>query len=199
MTTSTKDMATMVGKNDLSDVMNALKDGGLILLPTDTVWSIACNSTDQVAIHRLKRLKGEHSPFDLELLVHSIEMFKRYTAHLHPRLETLLLYHTRPLTIVAEQARRLPELAISEEGSAAIRLVRDPYCQSIVERRGVPLLTTSANSAQHPVPSHFGSIRSDIIEGVDYVSRHRRKDLHDGRLAVMVRLTDKDELLFLRE
>ena len=189
----------MVGKNDLSDVINALKDGGLVLLPTDTVWSIACNSTDQVAIHRLKRLKGAHSSFDLELLVHSIEMLKQYTTHLHPRLETLLLYHTRPLTIVAEQARRLPDPVISEEGSAAIRLVRDPYCQSLVDRLGVPLLTTSANSAQHPVPSHFGSIRSDIIEGVDYVSRHRRKDLNDGQLAVMVRLSEKDELLFLRE
>lgn len=189
----------MVGKNDLSDIIGFLKDGGLILLPTDTVWSIACNSTDPVAIHRLKRLKGEHNPYDLELLVHSIEMFKHYTAHLHPRLETLLLYHTKPLTIVTEQPRLFPDPLSNTDRAVAIRLVRDIYCQNIIEQLGVPLLITSANSFGHPVPGHFGSIRSDIIEGVDYVSKHRRKDLSDGQLAVMVRLSDSDELVFLRE
>ena len=169
------------------------------MLPTDTVWSIACNSTDPVAIHRLRRLKEEYNPYDLELLVHSINMLKQYATRLHPRLETLLLYHARPLTIVTEQTQQLPVPITSEEGSVAIRLTRDLYCKAIIETLGVPLLTASANCSGHPVPNHFGSIRSDIIEGVDYVSKHRREDLSNGQLAVMVQLSEKDELLFLRE
>lgn len=189
----------MAETHDLSEVIDLLKDGGLILLPTDTVWSITCNSTDQVAIHRLKRLKGPHHPYDLELLVNSIDMFKRYTMHLHPRLETLLLYHNRPLTIIAEQARQLPELILGPKGSAAIRLVRDTYCQMLIDQLGVPLLSASANSVGHPAPAYFGGIQSDMIQGVDYVSPYRRKDRQAGELAVMVQLSDNDELVFLRE
>lgn len=199
MTTSPKDTATMADTYEIDKAIDLLKDGGLLLLPTDTVWSIACNSTDPVAVHRLKRLKGEHHPYELEVLVHSIEMFKQYTVHLHPRLENLLVYHVRPLTIVTEQAQSLPEPALSTEGSAAIRLARDPYCRVLIERLGAPLLSTPANSHGHPIPSHFGSIRSDIIEGVDFVSHHRRQDRNTGQLAVMVQLSEKDELIFLRE
>ncbi len=199
MTTSTKETADMVEKYDLAKILSHLQDSGLVLLPTDTVWSIACDASDLLAIHRLKRLKGEHHPYELELLVSSIDMLKQYTAHLHPRLETLLFYHTRPLTIVMKPTGRLPESISDQEGTLAIRLVKDVYCRSIIDALGFPLLISSANSHGHPAPPNFGSIRSDVIEGVDYVARYGRKERADGRLAVMVRLTDKDELLFLRE
>jgi len=199
MMTFTNERASMVQNYDLEGAKRALQEGQLILYPTDTVWSIGCDATNLRAIMRIRNLKKTPVEQGLEVLVSSLPMLRQYVTHLHPRLETLLHYHVRPLTIIYEQGRNLPRSVMHEDGSIAIRLVQDDYCRALIDSLGMPLVAAAADLRANYFPTGFGTISSDVIEQVGYVSRHRRTDRTPSEPSVMVRLGDKDELDFLRE
>ena len=196
MTTSTNEMKAMVSHDEIQGAIDALHTGGLILYPTDTVWSIGCDATDPVAIERICNLRGHRSTDDFELLFHSFDLLRRHVAHIHPRLETLLAYHVRPLTVLFDQPRRLPERL---GAPIAARLVQDECCRALIAAYGAPLIATAASLHGHPYPANFGAVSSQVIEGVDYVFKYRQQDKSNGEPSVMVRLSERDELEFLRE
>ncbi len=189
----------MVQNYDLDGALAVLRTGGLILYPTDTVWSVGCDACNPRAVGRLRQLKKMEDESGLEVLVSSLSMLRRYVAHLHPRLETLLIYHARPLTILYAQGRNLPNSVLDENGQVAIRLVQDDYCRELIEALGKPLVADDADLRQGYYPINFGAISSDVIERVDYVAKHRRNDKSVAEPSVLARLSRKDELEFLRE
>lgn len=198
MTTFTNE-SFMVQNYDLNQALATLQNGGLILYPTDTIWSIGCDATNEGVVLDLIRLSKRNNSYPLELLFSSIDMIKAYVDHLHPRLETLLAYHVQPLTVLLENPRRLPASLFSREGTVAIRLVQDSYCQELIEQFGFPIVAACASSAEYAIPSSFGSVSSEFIRGVDYVVKHRQMEKAGGQLSVMVKLSEQDELIFLRE
>ena len=189
----------MVQNYDLESALETLQSGGLILYPTDTVWSIGCDATNLRAVGRIRQLKKTDDALGLEILVSSIDMLRRYVAHLHPRIETLLLYHLRPLTVAYRQGRNLPNSILDENGQVAIRLAQDEYCRQLITRLGKPVVATEADLRLGYYPDSFGAISSDVIERVDYVSKYRRSDKIPAQPLVMARLSPRDELEFLRE
>lgn len=200
MLTLANDTLCMTHDYNFDSVIETLDSGGIILFPTDTIWGIGCDATDPVAVEKIFALKNRprHKPFIL--LVSSIEMLQNYVEHLHPRLETLLLYHQRPLTIIYDKAKNLPSNAHADGGSVGIRLVQDDFCKQLIENFGKPLVGTSANISDEPFPNHFGEISSAVIQGVDFVVRHRQGEKNMGAPSVIARMTDplKGELEFLR-
>jgi L-threonylcarbamoyladenylate synthase len=199
MTTLTKAVEGMVGYSELENAIGILRNGGLLLYPTDTIWSIGCDATDPVAVERVCNLKGRKSADDFEILVDSLDMLGAYVEHLHPKIETLLAYHVRPLTVLFERGRNLPERLLGKEGRVAIRIVRDAFCRALIGVYGAPLVASPAAPIHQPHPHNFGAVSSAIIEGVDYVVKYRQSDKRTGEPAVMITLADDDELVFLRE
>ncbi|NRB54199.1 MAG: Sua5/YciO/YrdC/YwlC family protein [Saprospiraceae bacterium] len=199
MLTTFTNESFMVQNYDLNQALVTLQKGELILYPTDTIWSIGCDATNEDAVLKLRSLSKRNHSYPIELLFSSIDMIKAYVDHLHPRLETLLVYHVQPLTILLENPRRLPTSLFSTEGTVAIRLVQDSYCQELIEQFGFPIVAACASSAESHIPSSFGSVSSEYIRGVDYVVKHRQMEKAGGQLSVMVKLSAQDELIFLRE
>ncbi len=185
-------------KDYFEDILKILEDDGTILFPTDTIWSVGCDATNAVAIERIKKLKQTNNTDSLIVLVDSIEMLKRYVEEVHPRLETLMMFHTRPMTVIYNQTKDLPENALTDE-KVAIRVVNDPFCQRIIRTLGKPIITTSANIKTQPFPTIFGEISSEVIRNVDYIARHRRTDKTPQQPSVIVRYDGKGELVFVRE
>jgi len=199
MTTSVNEKTRMVQNYDLDGALSALRTGGLILYPTDTIWGIGCDATNAEAVDKVYELKQSDRSTPFILLVDSLEMLRNHVAHLHPRLETLLIYHLRPLTIVFDKAINLPDITTGTDGSVAIRMIKDPFCKALISAYGHPLVATSANVNEEPFPSNFGSVSSEIIRGVDYVVKHRQNEKVNGTPSVIVKLSEKEELVFLRE
>lgn len=196
MTTFTNETKGMVSQDEIQEATEALRTGGLILYPTDTIWSIGCDATDPVAIERICNLRGHRSTDDFELLFDSFELLRRHVGPIHPRLETLLAYHVRPLTVLFDQPRRLPERLGRR---IAARLAQDELCRTLITAYGAPLVATAASLHGQPYPINFGAVSSQVIEGVDYVFKHRQQEKSNGEPSVMVRLSERDELEFLRE
>ncbi len=190
----------MMHYTELDSAVKTLQEGGMLLIPTDTIWGIACDACDAQAVQRVRDLKKRDISKPFILLVDSVEMLKKYVYHVHPRIETLLHYHHRPLTVIYDKAKKsIARNAIAADGSVGIRIPADDYCRDLIRQLGRPIIATSANVSNEPFPSHFQTISPTILEGVDYVANHRRDDTTEREPSVVVKLSDKAELIFLRE
>lgn len=198
-TTARNSSQSMVYSKDMDLALAALQNGGLILLPTDTVWSLASLACFPEAINRLKQLTSVLEEEPLELLVGSVEELKRHVLHVHPRLETLLLYHSRPLSVVYEDPVAVPANALRRDGRMAMRIVLDPFVRDLIELAGLPLITAPAPAPNRQVSGHFGGISSEVLQETDYVVKYRQGERQIGELPVMVQLSEEEELDFLRE
>lgn len=198
MMTFTNAAIRMTQDYDVLSILPILESGGLILYPTDTIWGIGCDATNAEAVDRVFELKQRDRSKPFVLLVSDIEMLKEYVHRMHPRLQTLLRFHKRPLTIIYENAKNLPANCIGKDGSVAIRIPHDKFCRELIKAFGKPLVASSANISNEPFPAYFGEISSEVISGVDMVVNYRRFDKSKNEPSVIARLDDRDELEFLR-
>jgi L-threonylcarbamoyladenylate synthase len=182
----------------IQEVIHCLSEGGLVLFPTDTTWVIGCLPSATQTIERIYDLKQRPSDKPMILLADSVAMVKAHVQHMHPRVETLLNFHQRPLTVIYPQAKNLPAEACAPDGSVAFRITQDPFCQELIQQIGSPILTTSPRLEGMPLPSHFGAISSQILEQVDKVVKYRQTDRNMGEPSVIAYLNEREELEFLR-
>lgn len=197
---TTSEISTLITDNqDFIKSFNTLQDGNLLLFATDALWSVGCDMSQEKGLNRLIQLLPNHAPYSFEILTNSADMIKEYVQHLHPRLETLLLYHSRPLTLVIENTVNVPPSILHEDGTAAFRVVTDVFCSMLIEKLGKPIISVFAPGRDHPFSQNFGSISSDLIEQVDYVSKNNQHKKFAGLPPVMVQLTNEEELDFIRE
>lgn len=199
MLTFTNQRRCMVQNYLLEPILETLESGGLILFPTDTIWGIGCDATNPTAVARIRHLRQLPPSQPLTLLAPSIEMVKEYVTHIHPRIETLLQFHTRPLTIVYDQARNLPLEASATDGSIAFRVPRNSFCMEMLEEFGKPIVATAACVGASPYPKHFGEISSAVIEGIDFVVKYRQMDKEMDEPSVVARVGEDEELIFIRD
>ncbi len=199
MLTFTNQGTYMVQNYLLEPIVNTLENGGLILFPTDTIWGIGCDATNPEAVAKLRQLRELPPEIPLTLLSYSMEQLKFYVNFVHPRVETLLQFHNRPLTIIYDQAQNLPEAAAASDGSVAFRIPKDTFCHELLEEFGRPIVATAACIGNIPHPNHFGEISSAVIEGIDLVVRYRQMDKNMAEPSVVARIGEDEELIFIRE
>lgn len=197
MTTFTKRTTLMFSNHELNDALTTLQQGGLILYPTDTLWSIGCDATNVSAVQKLLQLTKTINR--VEIIVDSLEMLKKHVGHVHPRIETLLTYHTRPLSIKFEEPKGIAEVLHNQSPELGFRVCQDDYCSELINEFGKPLAACFASFDNEYLPTTFGAISSEVIQSVDYVTRYRQDDKTPGEPSVMIALTDADEFVFLRE
>ena len=183
---------------EVEKVVEVIENGGLVLYPTDTIWGIGCDATNPTAIEKIYNLKKQPKEKDFILLVDSIEMLKGCVKNLHPRIETLMLYHKRPLTILYDDPSHLPDQVLNNDGSIAIRLTHDRFCQQTIRRMGKPIVFASATVPERTFQGHFGSISSDIIIGVDYVVRYRQMESKAELPSVIMKVDQGGELVVVK-
>ncbi len=183
----------------LGDTLTALEAGKMIVYPTDSVWGIGCDATNDEAVGRVLAFKERPTGQGLVCLVDSLDTLLRYVPTLHPRLQTVLELHRRPLTMIYEEVNGIAAGALAADGSCAIRITKDVYCQELIKRFGRPIVSTSANRTGQPYPTHFGEISSDVLSAADHVVRYRQRDKSIGEPSVIARWNDSNELEPVRE
>lgn len=190
----------MFENEKFQEILSTLRQGGVILYPTDTIWGIGCDATNEAAVDRISEIKARPPEKGYVLLVDSIEMLKKHVGEVHPRVETLLSYHTRPLTIIYEESFGVASNVLAPDGSVAIRIVQDAFCRELIAQLGKPIVSTSANRSGEPFPSHYGEISSDVLEMVNLVVKYKQDNKERGEPSVIARFdSEAEELEFLRE
>jgi len=161
---------------DIRSCLETLSRGGLILYPTDTIWGIGCDATNEEAVERIYQLKNRPGHKAMVVLVADERDILQYTASPDPAIFDYLENLTTPTTVIYENALGLAENLTGDDGSIAIRVCHDEFCRHLLRRFRKPLVSTSANLSGQPPPAHFGEIESAIVNGVDYVVKHRQDD-----------------------
>jgi len=188
----------MLFDDKLSDIIQTLENDGVLLHATDTVWGLACSSLSRKGIDKIYQIKKRDRSKPILMLIDSLQSLKKYVPDMHPRIETLLHFHKKPLTVVYPHVEKVPEFALAKNGSAAIRVVNDDFTRELIRLLGCPLMSTSANISGDPFPHSFIDVSRPVVEGVDFVSKHRRRDTLNGKPSVMVSYDEMGELTFLR-
>ena len=178
-------------------ITNLLNQGKTILYPTDTIWGIGCDAQNINAIKKIYRIKQREQDKPFIILVSSIEMLKEYVQDIHPRIETLLLYHNRPLTLIYPKGKNIPSILIKNK-KIAIRIVQEPVIARLIEIFGRPIVSTSANIAGTDFPKTFNDIDIKILNAVDYIFNYKRTETIPGAPSVIATYNKNGKLKFLR-
>ncbi len=179
-------------------VAKLILENKIILYPTDTIWGIGGNLEDINSFHRIGKLKKRDPAKAFILLVDSINMLHRYTIRIHPRIETMLHYNTKPITIIYPKTKNIPNYLLAEDQSVAIRICSEPFCKEVIRLIDRPLISTSANYSGDPSPENFEAIDKRILSEVDYVVRYRQNDKTKSQPSVLASYNESGELDFIR-
>lgn len=161
---------------DIQHCLAVLRTGGLILYPTDTIWGIGCDATNQQAVAGIYALKQRAAAKSLIVLLADHRDIVRYTSQPDPNIFDFLKAVAKPTTVIYEGAIGLAPNLVNADGTVAIRLTSDVFCRHLIKRFRKPIVSTSANISGEPAPACFDDIDPRIVQGVDYVAHHRRDD-----------------------
>jgi len=161
---------------DLRNCVKVLREGGVILYPTDTIWGLGCDATNQAAVEKIYRIKERHESKSLIVLVNSDTMLERYVREVPYAAAQIIEVSDSPVTIIYPACRNLAPAVIADDGSAGIRITNDDFCSELITRFRKPVVSTSANKSGVTSPSFFDEISEEIISSADYVVRYRQED-----------------------
>ena len=169
---------------EIQKALEVLRNGGVILYPTDTVWGIGCDATNPEAVARVYAIKKREDSKSLVLLASDMDMICRYVKEVPEMAVQLVEVNDKPMTIIYPDAVAGPAPAdgvmpqpcrtclafntVAEDGTVGIRIPMMDFCQQLVSRLGRPLVSTSANISGEPTPKRFSEISPAILEAVDH-------------------------------
>jgi len=163
-------------EKDIEKCLETLETGGLILYPTDTVWGIGCDATNEKAVEKIYKLKRRSDEKAMIVLVADERDIMQHVAAPDLSLFDYLDKATRPTTVVYEGALGFAENIVANDGSIAIRICKDEFCRPLIKRFRKPIVSTSANISGMPAPKIFKEIRDEIKNGIDYTVQYRQDD-----------------------
>lgn len=161
---------------DISGCVAALRSGGIILYPTDTVWGLGCDATDSEAVNRIFDIKQRPDAKSMLILASGMNMAEQYVGSVPEAARRLLDNTDRPTTVIYDGARDIDTRLIADDGSIGIRIPDDGFCQALCRELGHPIVSTSANISGQPTPRSFAEIPQQIIDSADYVCLRRRDE-----------------------
>ncbi|MBC8570164.1 L-threonylcarbamoyladenylate synthase [Zongyangia hominis] len=147
-----------------------LRAGGLVIIPTETVYGLAANALDGVAVRRIYEAKGR--PGDNPLIVHvsDMEMIPPLTAQFPPAAQKLArAFWPGPLTIIVKKSGRIPYETSGGLDTVAIRMPSHPVARAIIAAAGLPLAAPSANLSGKPSPTNAARCIEDMMGRVDAI------------------------------
>jgi len=185
-------------EEDLKKSLRVLKEGGIILYPTDTLWGLGCDATSPSAVQKIFRIKSRTDSKSLIILVNGESMVERYVKNIPETAFQITGISDKPVTIIYPEGKNLAPGVCSEDGSVGIRICNDPFCNELITRFRKPIVSTSANLSGKPAPAHFGDIDQGIINAADFVVKYRQKDRQKHTASPVIKIDNNGVFKILR-
>lgn len=182
--------------NEIINTINQLKVGQTILYPTDTVWGLGCDVFNEEAVKKIYKIKQREDSKALIILVSDLDMLSRYVSVNESINE--FFSSNRPTTIIYSETKNLPKYILANDGSVAIRIVKDEFCKQVISQLGNPIVSTSANISGEFTPQIFTEIKETILSDVDYVVNWRQEDLSKSKSSRIIRILDNNQHQIIR-
>lgn len=185
-------------EREVEAALSILRRGGVILYPTDTVWGLGCDATNEEAIAKIYRIKQRSDSKSLIILVAGERDILQYVAAPDPAVFDFVQEQTRPTTVIFDHAIGLPGNLVASDGSIAIRIVQDEFCRHLIKRLRKPLVSTSANISGEPTPPFFAEVAPSVQSLTDHIVQWRQHDRKPSQPSQIIRWKGKGEYEVVR-
>jgi L-threonylcarbamoyladenylate synthase len=159
---------------EVHNAFKVIKNGGIILYPTDTVWGIGCDATNPEAIAKIYALKQREDSKSMIVLMNGDKMMYNVFSAIPDLAWDLWELSEKPTTLILDNPRNIAENLIAADKTLGVRIIKEPFCFKLLERMKKPIVSTSANISGMETPKTFKEISPEIIKGVDYVVNLQR-------------------------
>jgi L-threonylcarbamoyladenylate synthase len=183
---------------ELNRTAEKLIQGYVILYPTDTIWGIGCDATNQKAVQKIYEIKRRTDSKSMLVLVSEPKMLYKYLKSVPEKALEIINTATKPTTIIYPGAIHLAPNLIGSDGSIGIRITADPFCRRLIKLTGIPIVSTSANISGRSSPASFGEIEQELFEGVDYVVGWRQDEITKAVASSIVKVNEQGETTLIR-
>lgn len=183
---------------EIINAFEVIKEGGIILYPTDTVWGIGCDATNPEAVAKIYKLKQRAETQSMICLMNGEKMIYNVFKEVPEVAWQIMDLSENPTTLVLDKPRNVAPNLIATDNTLAIRIVKEPFCFKLMERMKKPLVSTSANISGQPTPKSFKEISPEIIKGVDYVV-NLHHDKIAGKPSTIIKLTNDSQVKVIRK
>lgn len=182
---------------DFLKALDTIKDGGVILYPTETIWGIGCDATNGEAVRRIFEIKRRADGKAMISLVDSVEMLEKWVENVPDVARELIAESKGPVSIIFDRPNGIAEELKADDGSAAFRICNLKFAASLARELGRPLVSTSANVSGQTTACSFNEISSEIKDSVDYIVKFGR-DIQGCSPSSIVKITDDGTVVKLR-
>lgn len=183
---------------DMAQALEVLKKGGIILYPTDTIWGIGCDATNEEAVKKIYDLKQRSDSKSMLVLVGSEGELQRSVEEVPEAAWMLIETAVNPITIIYDRPKGIARNLLAEDGSAGIRITSELFSQTLCNRLKRPIVSTSANISGKKTPVTFSEIDEDIKKGVDYIVRFRQNDISRHKSSNIIKVSDSGIIKIIR-
>jgi L-threonylcarbamoyladenylate synthase len=188
----------MFTQEDLKRAVEVLRQGGVILYPTDTVWGLGCDATNPDAVRRIFEIKKREDAKSMLILIENPNMLNSYIREVPEVAWQLIEVTDKPLTIIYPGAKNLAPNLIANDGSVGIRVTTEAFTEQLIQRFRRPVVSTSANLSGKPTPRNFDEIEEEIKTAVDYVVQYRQDERSQNSPSSIIQLGIGGEIRIIR-
>ena len=186
-------------EEDIRNAVNVLREGGIILYPTDTIWGIGCDATNEEAVRKVYELKQRDDSKAMICLVDSEGRMQRYVRNVPDVAWTIMETAIRPTTLILDNAVNIAKNLIAEDGSIGIRITREDFSKELCFRFQKPIVSTSANISGMKAAQNYNDISKEILDNVDYVCFARRQEHKPHTPSSIIKLSENSEVTIIRK
>jgi L-threonylcarbamoyladenylate synthase len=184
---------------EIARTLKVLKEGGVILYPTDTIWGIGCDATNSRAVEKVYKIKKRKENKSLIILVNDFKMLGNYVDKVPEIAVDLFASIDKPVTVIYDHASNLPKNVGAPDGTIAIRIVKDEFCSRLIGDFGRPVISTSANISGEAAPLVFSKIGDSIKAQVDYTVQLYHDLFMQAKASTIIRLYGSGDYRIIRE
>ncbi|PLX12396.1 MAG: threonylcarbamoyl-AMP synthase [Marinilabiliales bacterium] len=186
-------------KEEINRALEILINGGIILMPTDSIWGLACDATNQEAIEKIYAIKKKTDHKAMLILLSNANRLYQYIKDIPDIAWELIDNSVKPLTIIYPNAKNLPESIMGTDKSIGIRIVDEPFCNQLLERFKKPIVSTSANISGVNFPPTFAHISDQIKKQADYIVDYKQNITDEGKPSEIIKLEKDGSIKILRK
>ena len=183
---------------EIHNAYEIIKNGGIILYPTDTVWGIGCDATNPEAVAKIYALKQREETKSMIVLMNGEKMMYNVFKDIPEVAWQILDLSEKPTTLILDNPRNVAPNLIAADKTLGVRIIKEPFCFKLLERMKKPLVSTSANISGKPSPLNFKEISREIIQGVDYVVNLPNEKM-TGKPSTIIQLTNTSVVKVIRK
>lgn len=183
---------------DLRQAVKTLREGGVILYPTDTVWGLGCDATNAEAVAKVYAIKKRAESKSMLVLVDSAGRAGVYVKEIPDVAYDMMDLADKPLTLILDGAKNLAGNLIAEDGSIGIRVTNEKFSHDLCSSFGKAVVSTSANISGQPAAAIFSEVSPEILSAVDYAVLFRRDDTSKAKPSSIVKLKADGQVTIIR-